>query len=67
MANTLEDTERLIDVLVSETGSPNAREALDLTLSMRSTLNNINSLLPEQVTNESSDVGDKVHHYDNYR
>ena len=67
MTNTLEDAKWLIETLSSKTGSSKAKTALDRTVSMRSTLNYINSLLPEQVTNEGSDVGDKVHHYDNYR
>ena len=32
-----------------------------------SNLSHVNKLLPEDVVNESSDVGDKVHRYDNYR
>ena len=67
MGQTLQMANNNIAILSEKSGSSYAEEALDLTSKMIVSLNYVNNLLPEQVMNESSDAGDKVHHYDNYR
>ncbi len=59
--NAKGNIERLIDV------STFAAQAYDYIIVISSNLSHVNGLLPEGLVNESSDVGDKVHRYDNYR
>ncbi|CAB4017986.1 Hypothetical predicted protein [Paramuricea clavata] len=64
---TLQNTNRDISELYDDTKLPAVETAYSLSEILISNLGIVNKLLPESVVNESSDVGDKVHRYDNYR
>ena len=65
MQATLNNAKVNIGSLIDE--STFAAQAFDYIIVMSSNLSHVNGLLPEDLVNESSDVGDKVHRYDNYR
>lgn len=67
MEATLQNTKSDISVLYDDTRSAAVEIAITLSEMLINNLIFVNNQLPESVVNESGNVGDKVHRYDNYR
>jgi hypothetical protein len=67
MEATLQNTKSDISVLYDDTRSAAVEIAITLSEMLINNLSFVNNQLPESVVNESGNVGDKVHRYDNYR